>query len=94
MCRGARFDLDEFGRVFVPDVLRRRVTVLDGAGNVVLRFGRPGNRDSAGPEIGLAGPWWLAAASDRVYVGDASACRIVKVRLAPSVSASCGVERK
>ncbi len=94
VCRGGRFDLDEFGRVFLPDALRKRVTVLDGAGNVVLRFGRRGNLDSAGPEIAFSNPWWLAAASDRAYVGDASDWRIVKVRLAPSVAGTIEVERK
>mgnify|MGYP001011294901 FL=1 len=89
ICRGGRFDLDEYGRVFVPDNLRHRVTVLDGGGNVVARFGAYGNLDSVGPEIGLADPWWVAAAADRVYVGDGWARRIVKVRLKPAVEATC-----
>jgi hypothetical protein len=42
---------------------------------------RYGNADAEGPEIGLADPWWVAAAADRVYVGDGYARRIVKVRL-------------
>jgi len=91
ICRGGRFDLDEFGRVYVPDNRRHRVTILDGAGNVVGRFGCYGNQDSAGPEIGLADPWWIAAAADRVYVGDGYARRIVKVRLASSVEAACAI---
>ena len=94
VCRGGRFDLDEFDRVFVPDALRHRVTVLDSAGNVVTRFGSYGNQDSSGPAMGLADPWWVAAASDRVYVGDGSACRIVKVRLASKARAECRFEIK
>jgi hypothetical protein len=89
VCAGARFDLDEFGRVFIPDKLRHRVTVLDSAGNVVARFGVRDNQDSAGPHIGLADPWSVAAAADRVYVGDGNACRIVKVRLRHAVEATC-----
>ncbi|MHC4913915.1 MAG: hypothetical protein ACYTGB_00370 [Planctomycetota bacterium] len=92
VCRAGRFDLDEFGRLFVPDALRHRVTVLDAAGNQVARFGRYGNADSAGPEIGLSDPWWIAAASDRVYVGERDANRIVKVRLESAASTECAIE--
>jgi DNA-binding beta-propeller fold protein YncE len=92
VCHAGRFDLDEFGRVFVPDVLRHRVTVLDKEGNVVTRFGTYGNADSAGPEIGLSDPWWIAAAADRVYIGENQSCRIVKVRLEPAVKESCAVK--
>lgn len=81
VCLGARFDLDQFDRVFVPDALRHRVTVLDSCGNVVTRFGEYGNQDSAGPGIGLSEPGWVAAAADRVYIGDGGAYRIVKVKL-------------
>jgi DNA-binding beta-propeller fold protein YncE len=91
VCSAGRFDLDEFGRLFVPDALRHRVTVLDAAGNEVTRFGSYGNADSEGPEIGLADPWWVAAASDRVYVGEQQACRIVKVRLECAAAAECAV---
>jgi hypothetical protein len=94
VCRGARFDLDEFGRAYVPDTLRRRVTVLDPAGNVVTRFGRPGNQDYTGQGVELADPWWVAAASDRVYIGESSTCRIVKVRLENEASAACEVPGK
>lgn len=91
VCRAGRFDLDEFDRVFVPDSLRHRVTVLDPAGNVVTRFGGHGNRDSEGPGIGLADPWWVAAAADRAYIGERDACRIVKVALEPVSAAECGI---
>jgi SMP-30/gluconolaconase/LRE-like protein len=89
VCLGGRFDLDEFGRVFVPDQMRHRVTVLDGAGNVVTRFGERDNQDSNGPHIGLAGPGWVAAAADRVYVSGAG--RVVKVRLVHAVTETCAV---
>jgi hypothetical protein len=91
VCGGGRFDLDEFDRVFVPDALRSRVTVLDSEGNVLAHLGTRGNQDSAGPELGLAEPGWLAAAADRLYVADGSACRIVKVRLGYAAEASCRV---
>jgi hypothetical protein len=80
-CLGGRFDLDQFDRLFVPDVLRHRVTVLDREGNVLTRFGRYGNQDETGDGIPLAQPGWLAAASDRLYIGDGRAGRIVRVKL-------------
>lgn len=91
VCRAGRFDLDEFDRLFVPDNRRHRVTVLDSAGNVVTRFGTYGNQDSAGPAIHLTDPWWVAAAADRAYIGEALAGRIVKVRLTQAIQASCPV---
>ena len=93
VCVGGRFDLDEFGRVFVPDSKRHRITLLDGAGNVVTRFGVRDNQDSNGPHIGLVNPGWVAAASDRVYIGDGGAGRVVKVRLRHAAEATCMVTR-
>jgi hypothetical protein len=93
VCRGARFDLDEFGRAFVPDALRKRITVLDSEGNVLFRFGQPGNLDAKGPEMAFAYPWWIAAASDRVYIGDPANHRIVRLKLVPKATASCQVTR-
>ena len=92
VCLSGRFDLDEFGRAFVPDALRRRVTVLDSAGNVVLRFGRPGNLDSDGSDLAFAAPWWVAACSDRVFVSDRALWRISRVRLTHRTRAECKVE--
>jgi hypothetical protein len=91
VCGGARFDLDQFDRVFVPDALRSRVTVLDSEGNVLAHLGERGNQDSAGPELRLSEPGWLAAAADRLYIADGSACRIVRVRLGYAAEASCRV---
>jgi len=89
VCGGGRFDLDEFDRIFVPDVLRGRVTVLDSEGNVLAHIGRSGNRDSAAPDLAFAEPGWLAAAADRLYVADGSACRIVRVKLGYRAEAAC-----
>ena len=76
----------------MPDILRHRVTVLDSAGNVVTRFGTRGNQDSADSRIGLSDPMWVAAASDRVYIGDGQAWRIIRVRLEPTTEAACEAE--
>lgn len=88
---GLRFDVDEFGCIFVPDTLRKRITVFDSVDNVVTHSGRRGNQDSAGPEIGLMDPMYVAASFDRAYVGDGQARRIAKVRIEPAVSAAVDV---
>jgi len=49
-CETTRFDVDEFGRVFYPDLQRFRVGVLDTNGNEILHFGGYGNAESMGPE--------------------------------------------
>ncbi len=47
-CENVRFDVDEFGRVWYPDLGRFRVVVLDTAGNEVAHFGGYGNADDGG----------------------------------------------
>ena len=36
-CRGPRFDLDRYGRLVLPNAFSNSVTVMDNAGNVILR---------------------------------------------------------
>ena len=48
-CENTQFDVDEFGRVFYPDLCRFRVGVLDTNGNEITHFGGYGNADSQGP---------------------------------------------
>lgn len=49
-CESTRFDVDDFGRVFYPDLCRFRVVALDTNGNEITRFGGYGNAESMGPE--------------------------------------------
>jgi hypothetical protein len=44
-CENIRFDVDDFGRVWYPDLGRFRVVVLDTNGNEITHFGRYGNAD-------------------------------------------------
>jgi len=87
-CMTADFDADDWGRCWVPDVPGHCVTVVDAAGNVMMRFGGYGNWDAKGagsktPEPLI--PFWSAdrvAVSDvHVYVLDSYSRRIVQVRL-------------
>jgi len=52
-CHGARFDVDGFGRVFVPEVTRFSIKVVDAAGNLLVRIGTYGNADD-GPQLRIA----------------------------------------
>ncbi|MHC4914190.1 MAG: hypothetical protein ACYTGB_01755 [Planctomycetota bacterium] len=51
-----RFDVDEFGRVWYPDLGRFRVAVLDTNGNELTHFGGYGNADSRGPDSPVIDP--------------------------------------
>ncbi len=87
-CEGMRFDVDGFGRTFVPDAARFRVVVLDTGGNLIGAFGRYGNQDSAGPgsalpkpAIPFAFPLAVGVSDRAAYVSDILSRRIVRVKL-------------
>ncbi len=48
VCKEARFDVDRFGRVYVPDVLQFCIHVYDNAGNPLADVGHYGNCDAVG----------------------------------------------
>ncbi|MFH0919331.1 MAG: T9SS type A sorting domain-containing protein [Fibrobacterota bacterium] len=84
-CWTPRFDLDGFGRIFLPDLAHFRVTVLDNAINKICNFGGYGNADSRGPgslietpAIGIAWPAGVAVTDKAIYVSDMVNRRIVR----------------
>lgn len=87
VCKEARFDLDDFGRLYVPDVLGFCIRVYDNAGNLVCKLGHYGNVDSAGPDSRLGDPpiafgWPMSCGinrAGRLYVADVLNQRIVRV---------------
>jgi hypothetical protein len=79
VCTKPRFDVDGYGRLYIPNAVTFTVSVRDNADNEIVRFGAYGNFDARGPEISLGWPV-TAGASDRyVYVGDALNHRVVRV---------------
>ena len=46
VCRSPRFDLDRYGRLYIPNAILNTVTVVDNAGNEIVTFGKYGNFDS------------------------------------------------
>jgi len=95
-CENVTFDVDEFGRVFFPDLSLFRVRVIDTAGNAIMHFGGYGNPESAGPaspvpqpEIAFA---WLTGVgvTDRyAYMGDTMNRRLLRARLTYVAEETC-----
>jgi len=56
VCKEARFDLDGYARLYIPDALSYSVRIVDNAGNEVARFGHYGNVDSRGPGSAVPEP--------------------------------------
>lgn len=85
-CTKPRFDVDGFGRLYIPNGITFSVSVRDNADNEIVRLGSYGNFDCQGPgskesrpEIPLGWPV-TAGASDRfIYVGDCLNHRVVRV---------------
>jgi hypothetical protein len=100
-CENTRFDVDEFGRVWYPDLGRFRVVVLDTGGNEIAHFGGYGNAESCGPESkdkSLADPdlafAWLigVGATDKyAYMGDSINRRMLRAKLTYAAEESCPV---
>jgi len=85
-CTKPRFDVDGFGRLYIPNGITYSVSVRDNANNEIIRFGDYGNFDCRGPRSKEPQPkvplgWPVATgASDRsIYVGDTLNHRVVRV---------------
>ena len=97
-CETTRFDVDGYGRLFAPDPFRFSVSVLDGAGNEITRFGSYGNMDSRGsgspvpvPEIPLGWPLSVECAGGRAFIADVVNRRLVAVKFEHAASAECKI---
>lgn len=88
VCGNSRISVDDFGRCFVPAAHRNTVRMIDTAGNEVLRIGRYGNLDAAGPgslapevDIPLIFPGATALSRNYLYITEWRYGRILKVGL-------------
>lgn len=84
-CTKPRFDVDDFGRLYIPNGITFSVSVRDNAGNEIVRFGAYGNFDCQGPdsrepvpEIALGWPVTAGASDGHIYVGDCLNHRVVR----------------
>jgi len=87
-CRSPRFDVDPYGRLFIPNCITSKVTIIDNNDNTIGSFGSYGNLDSRGfgslitqPDIPLAWPTGAGASEDYVYVSDLVNDRLVQVKM-------------
>lgn len=87
-CWNCRMAFCYFNRTFAPEFERYSVAVLDSNGNLILRLGSYGNRDSGtkvrngGDGVGLMTGAYLATDTDkRLYIADVSNDRILSVKL-------------
>jgi len=78
-CQTPRFDVDDYGRLYVPNANTCSVRVMDNEGNEILTFGSYGNFDGQGPEIPLAYPVSAKASFKHIYVADSANRRVVRV---------------
>ncbi len=97
-CETSRFDINGYDRLFVPDLFRFRVYVLDSNGNEITHFGSYGNMDSRGPgspvpepEIAFGWPLSTECANDRVYTADVVNKRVVAVKFEFAVTEECAI---
>ncbi|MBL8026621.1 MAG: T9SS type A sorting domain-containing protein, partial [Fibrobacteres bacterium] len=89
ICRSPRFDVDPYGRLYVPDGAVQSIAIADNAGNTILSFGGYGNVDSrgdlgggvAGPSIPLGFPTGIATSEDYIYVNDFVNARMLRVKM-------------
>jgi DNA-binding beta-propeller fold protein YncE len=84
-CTKPRFEVDGYGRLYIPNAMTFKVSVRDNSGNGIVEFGGYGNFDCQGPESAEPKPeipmgWPVTAgASDRyIYVGDCLNHRVVR----------------
>jgi len=85
-CTKPRFDVDDYGRLYIPNAMTFKVSVRDNAGKEIVKFGHYGNLDCQGPEskepkpeIPLGWPVTVGASDKYIYVGDCLNHRIVRV---------------
>ncbi len=98
-CTRPRFDVDGYGRVYIPHGFTYNVSIRDNADNEILRFGNYGNFDCAGPksaeptpEIPLGWPIFVGASEKYVYIGDGLNHRVVRTDKTFAAEALCEVK--
>ncbi len=99
ICQLPRFDVDPYGRVWVPDVFRFSVRVIDNSTNPIARFGSYGNEDSRGPggpiktpEIPLGWAPSVQVTDDYAYMADVMNHRVVAVKLTSTAEETCAIK--
>jgi hypothetical protein len=100
-CEASRFDVDEFGRVWYPDLNRFRVVVLDTGGNEITYFGGYGNADNRGtdssdkslakPDLAFAWLNGVGVTDKYVYMGDTLNQRLLRGKKTYAAEETCAI---
>ncbi len=97
-CQIPRFDVDLYGRVWVPDCFRFSVSVIDNNANDITRFGQYDNVDSAGPEsanpvpeIPMAWVHSVQVSDNFIYMADVINHRVVVCKYVAAVEEMLGL---
>jgi hypothetical protein len=79
-CRNARFDLDGFDRLFIPDAVSGRIDVIDSNANTIMLIG---GRGKAGRKSGIEFGWptQVAVSDEACYVADYLRFKISRLKL-------------
>jgi hypothetical protein len=82
--------MDPFGRLYSPDAIFQRISILDNSGNRIARIGTYGNVDDLNDELagkaGTAGrctmayPMGVDATDDFIYVTDAANYTLLRIQ--------------
>lgn len=85
-CTKPRFDVDGYGRVYIPSAMSFNVQIVDNAGNEVVTFGHYGNYDCEGPAsaepkpaLPMGWPVAVGVGAKYIYVGDCLNHRVMRV---------------
>ncbi|MCX7805179.1 MAG: SMP-30/gluconolactonase/LRE family protein, partial [Planctomycetota bacterium] len=97
-CQSARFGMDGFDRLYIPDSMRASVDIADSNGNRIIRLGRYGNMDSRGPgspvpkpELPMSWPLVVCATDTACYVADQVNGWVLKIALHYAVEKECAI---
>jgi len=98
-CTRPRFDVDPYGRLYIPNGINYKVYLIDNADNPILSFGGYGNWDTQGPqskepkpEIPMGWPIFTGASDKYIYVGDGLNHRVVRADKVFAAAETCEVK--
>jgi hypothetical protein len=98
-CMRPRYNLDAYGRLYIPHGVTFKVSVRDNNDNEIANFGGYGNWDAQGPkskepkpEIPLGWPIFAGASDKYIYVGDGLNHRVVRVDKKFAAEAVCEIK--
>jgi hypothetical protein len=85
-CRNARFDMDGFDRLFIPDAVSGRIDVIDSNANTLLLIG---GRGEAGKKSGIEFGWptQVAVSDEACYVADYLRFKISRLKFSYQLEA-------